>query len=52
MIIRYHMTNLYGRDNGRKEIAGMKNAAVAMMMQMYMYMCMRRCALIDVLSQR
>ena len=23
-----------------------------MMMQMYMYMCMRRCALIDVLSQR
>ena len=23
-----------------------------MMMQMYMYMCMRRCDLIDVLSQR
>ena len=41
MIIRYHMTNLYGWDNGRKEIAGMKNAAVAMMMQMYM--CERMC---------
>ena len=35
------MTNLYGRNNGRKEIAGMKNAAVAMMMQMYM--CERMC---------